>query len=262
MERSLHWQAVAQARGGARIGGRIVYWQATASTNLVARTLLREGCVDGTVVVCDDQTQGRGRLGRQWRLAPYSGLAVSICLRLPDGFALPCLTPAAALAVSDIVSALVGARCTLKWPNDVLVDGTKVCGILCELDEAARGWAAVVGIGLNVNAAPALETASCLAAAVGRPLQREPLLLELLAALEGYLARATSSPAEIMQLWRARLATLGMRVAVRTPSALIEGLAVDVDAEGALLIRRDDGVVEAVRAGDVTLSASLDRVDI
>lgn len=254
MVESLDWRGVAQARAEACIGGHVVYRQATASTNRLARTLLREGCVDGTVVVCDDQTQGRGRLGRQWSLAPYSGLAVSICLRLPDGFALPCLTPAAALAVSDVVSALVGARCTLKWPNDVLVDGAKVCGILCELDEATRGWSAVVGIGLNVNAAPDLETASCLAAAVGRPLQREPLLVELLTALEGNLARATSSPAEIIQLWRERLATLGTRVVVRTPAALVDGLAVDVDAEGALLVRRDDGAIEAVHAGDVTLA--------
>lgn len=254
MAESLDWRGVAKARAGARIGSQVVYRQATASTNLLARSLLREGCADGTVVVCDDQTQGRGRLGRQWSLAPYSGLAVSICLRLPAGFALSCLTPAAALAVYDVVRALVGVRCTLKWPNDALVDGAKVCGILCELDEAARGWAAVVGIGLNVNAAPGLQTASCLAAAVGRPLQREPLLVELLAALDGYLSRATSSPAEIIQLWRERLATLGTRVVVRTPGAVIEGLAVDVDAEGALLVRRDDGAIEAIRAGDVTLA--------
>ena len=236
------------------MGRHIVYEPSVASTNLLARALLRRGLTDGTVVVTDEQTQGRGRLGRQWISPPCSGLTFSVCLWPPTGFRLHALAPAAALAVGDVAHGVVGAGCTLKWPNDVLAHGAKVCGILVELDQVGDRWAAVVGIGLNVNAAPPLASATCLAAFADAPLAREPLLIRLLAALEQYVGVAEGTPDAVIQQWRDRLDTLGRRVRVHSAAGIIEGMAVDVDAEGALLVRAHDGRTSPVHAGDVTLT--------
>jgi BirA family biotin operon repressor/biotin-[acetyl-CoA-carboxylase] ligase len=247
----LDWRAVARARAGSRLGRHLIYEASVASTNLLARALLRRGAADGTVVVTDDQTRGRGRLGREWIAVPCSGLTFSVCLRPPAGGRLHSLSPAAALAVGDVVHDVVGARCTLKWPNDVLVDGAKVCGILIELDEMGDHQAAVVGIGLNVNAAPPLASATCLATCTGAPLAREPMLIRLLAALEQYVHAAEGTPDAVIRQWRDRLDTLGRQVRVQSTTGMVEGVAVDVDAEGALLVRAHDGTTSPVHAGDI-----------
>src|SRR5919201_835672 len=190
----LDWRAVARARAGCRLGRHVIYEASVASTNLLARALLRHGAADGTVVVTDDQTRGRGRLGREWIAVPCSGLTFSVCLRPPAGRCLHALSPAAALAVGDVVHDLVAARCTLKWPNDVLVDGAKVCGILIEREEMGDPGGVVVGTALNVNAAPPLPPPPSLAACTGAPRAREPLLIRLLAALEQYVHAAEGTP--------------------------------------------------------------------
>ncbi len=249
----LDWQTVAAARRACRVGAAVVYEPSMGSTNERARSLLRHGGADGTVVVTDDQTSGRGRLGRTWTVAPRSALTVSIALRLPASFPLQIMTPAAALAVDTIVSAEVGPRCAIKWPNDVLIDGLKVAGILVELDEAA-GWHAVVGIGLNVNATPPYPHATSLAAATGRRFERHVLLIALLDAFEETLVGAERDPAQALRRWRSRLCTLGRRVRAHTPAGTIEGVAIDVDENGALLLRYDDGTVRPLLAGEVSLA--------
>jgi len=142
----------------------------------------------------------------------------------------------------------------LKWPNDVLVDGAKAGGILLELDEAGASWTVVIGIGLNVNAAPDLPGVRTLRAATGAPVAREPLLIKLLERLEAYVTLAAYEPATVRRLWRERLTTLGRPIRVQAPDGAFEGMAIDVDAEGALLVRGGDSAVRAVHAGDVTLS--------
>lgn len=253
---ALDWQAIARTRVGCRLGRHVVYHTSLGSTNALARALLRDGALDGTVVLADEQTQGRGRLGRRWVAPARSGLAISVCLRPARNTHLPALSMAAPLAAGDVVRALAGPRCALKWPNDVRVDGAKLCGILLELEQLDGAWGVVVGIGLNVNAAPDLPGASSLAAAMGAPLPREPLVIDLLAALERYVALAEHRPQVLLQLWRERLETLGQRVAARGPDGVLHGLAEDVDAEGALLLRLDDGTLRAVHAGDVTLATN------
>jgi BirA family biotin operon repressor/biotin-[acetyl-CoA-carboxylase] ligase len=253
---ALDWQAIARACAHGRLGRRVVYHASIGSTNALARALLRDGALDGTVVLADEQTQGRGRLGRRWVAPARSGLAISVCLRPASSTHLPAFSMAAPLAAGDVVRGLVGPRCTLKWPNDVRVDGAKLCGILLELEQLGGSWGVVVGIGLNVNAAPDLPGASSLAAAIGAPLPREPLAIDLLAVLERYVALAEDQPQVLLQLWRDRLETLGQRVSAQGPDGVLHGLAEDVDAEGALLLRQDDGTLRAVHAGDVTLAAN------
>lgn len=250
----LDWQRVAAARAGGRVGGVVIYHPTVGSTNTLGRELLRAGAADGTIVLADEQTAGRGRHGRRWTAPARSGIALSLLLRLAPDFPLYTLTMVAALAVSDAVRDVVDTRCMLKWPNDVLVDGAKVAGILLELDDAGASWSVVVGIGLNVNAAPAVTGAGSLAGAVGRPVAREPLLIRILSALDAYLILAAHEPEAVLRPWRERLATLGQPVRVQAPDGVVEGLAVGVDAEGALLVRLADGAVRPVHAGDVTLA--------
>ena len=254
---ALDWRVVASTRSSRRIGRRIIYHPSLASTNIIARSLLRDPDFDGTVVLADVQTHGRGRLGRGWDAPPRSGLAVSVCLFEPATFALQTLSIAAALAAGDAVRAVVGERCTLKWPNDVQLDGAKVGGILIELEQNAGGWGAVLGIGLNVNAAPDLPTAISLAAATGVPIAREEVLNGLLDALEIYVAVAERSPDELIRQWRSRLDTLGRAVSVQTPAGIVTGVAIDVGADGALRVLTADGAVTLLYAGEVTLAGSI-----
>ena len=189
----------------------------TPSTQDVAR-----GLPVGSVVVADQQTSGRGRLGRRWEAPPGSGLLAS--------FVLP-VRPLASLAAGVAAALACGDSVRLKWPNDLLVDGRKLAGILVE----RRGERCVVGIGVNLTWAP--PGAERLEA------DREGLLERLRAELERWFA-ATDS--EILAAWRARSDPLGRRVRVELPGETFEGRAEDVAEDGSLMV---DG--RAVTAGDV-----------
>src|SRR5262249_5795373 len=131
--------------GSLALGHPILYFPALGSTNTHAMQLARDGAAEGTLVTTDDQTSGRGRIGRSWLSLPYQQLALSLVLRptFPPHF----LVMASALSVADALDEATGLRPEIKWPNDVLLDGRKVCGILIE----SSGKSAVLGIGLNVN---------------------------------------------------------------------------------------------------------------
>jgi BirA family biotin operon repressor/biotin-[acetyl-CoA-carboxylase] ligase len=245
---------VQQAIVGLRFVKRIAYYRSLPSTNLLARALTAEASSSGTVVIADDQTQGRGRLGHTWSVPPCSGLTFSLCLALDQLLPLHTLTPVATLAVHDVVHSLVGARCSVKWPNDVLVDGLKVAGILIGLVDAGDTMWAIIGIGLNVGAAPDLPGASSLAAATTRTLARESLLADLLRALDARLVAACQSPSAVMDEWRSSLSTIGRRVRARTPRETVEGMVLDVDGEGSLVIRLDDGQVRSLPAAELAQS--------
>ena len=235
------------------------YWATIGSTMDEARRLAEEGASDGTAVVADEQTAGRGRLDRTWWAPPGSSLLLSLLLR-PD---LPAqqaqrLTMICSLAVCDAIAALAGLRAHVKWPNDVLIGGRKVCGILTELDVCqARIRYAIVGIGINVNvdledAPPLMVPATSLSIEAGRPVARLELLASLCASVERrYVALCEGQ--SFHQEWAARMATLGERVQVSGPCEQWDGLAVGVDEDGALLVRGADGDVRRVLAGDVTL---------
>src|SRR5690242_21469608 len=133
------------AISGLRLGHPLIYFPALDSTNSHAAELARAGAAEGTLVTTDDQTAGRGRIGRAWKSLPGQQLALSLVLRpaFPPHF----LVMASALAVAAAIETVAGLTPAIKWPNDVLVDGRKVCGILIETSPGA----AILGIGLNVN---------------------------------------------------------------------------------------------------------------
>jgi len=241
------------------LGRCIECYQVIDSTNRRAVEWARTGAPDGALVLAEEQTAGRGRLGRQWHAPAGSALLCSLVLR-------PSLQPAQAqratmlcsLAVLDAIRREAGATALVKWPNDVLLSGHKVAGILTELGvEGQVLQYVVVGIGLNVNLDVAVmpETmvpATSLMAEVGAPVSRLALLCRMLEAMEGRY-RALAEGWLPHDEWRSHLATLGTWVRVHTGSSVIDGEAIDVDIDGALVVRRADGVEQHVLAGDVTL---------
>ncbi|MHB8418139.1 MAG: biotin--[acetyl-CoA-carboxylase] ligase [Myxococcales bacterium] len=241
--------------------GRVIHaFEEVDSTNEEARGLAEAGAGHGELVVAEWQRHGRGRRGRSWLAPRGSSLLFSLILRpeLPPARA-PELTLTAAVAVAEVLrEAAFDAR--IKWPNDVLIGGRKVAGILTELSaEPSRIRFAVLGIGVNVNlereALPpeVAEAATALSIERGEPVPRSFLLAALLTSLEGWLDRLCGAGfAGVAARWRELSATLGARVTVEGAEGR-GGVAIDLDETGALLVRDDAGVTRRVIAGDVTL---------
>ena len=241
------------------VGHHILYYPVTSSTMDVAKQAIRDGAAEGTIVIADHQTAGRGRLGRTWLSPPESSILLSIIL-YPTLRELPRLTMAACLAVARSIEKLTGLELAIKWPNDVLIDGKKVSGVLIESDvQGDTVYYAIVGIALNVNLDPSSipeisETATSLKEVLGREVSRLEVLESLLGEFEElYQALRRGEP--IDGEWRRRLETLGKEVAVRCGDEVKEGYAESVDDEGNLLLRRPDGSLMTIAAGDVTLKA-------
>ena len=226
------------------------------STNAALVARAAEDAPEGTVLVAEHQEAGRGRLDRVWTSPPRAGITVSVLLR-PDVPAarrswLPLLT---GVALAEAVGTVPGCRTALKWPNDLLAaDGSKLAGILAE----ASSGAVVVGVGLNVSTRPdeLPEGASSLAMEVGRTVDRAPVLLEFLRALERRYLRWTAVLGDPVQSglahdYLAWCATVGTEVTVTLPDGgLLEGVAEAVDWDGRLVVRTGDGTVE-LASGDV-----------
>ena len=222
-----------------------------------AKQAIREGEGEGTVVVADHQTAGRGRLDREWLSSPGGGILISIIL-YPEMEMLHRLTMAACLAVSRSIERVTGLQPAIKWPNDVLLEGRKVSGILSESDVSGEAVNyAIVGIALNVSldtsTMPEIaDTATSLKQVLGREVSRQQVLIALLHEFETlYLTLRRGE--SIQQEWLQRLETLGKNVTVRCGDEVQDGYAESVDEDGNLIIRRPDGELITVAAGDVTL---------
>ncbi len=227
------------------------YYAQIGSTNDAALTWLRDGGTSGSLVITDHQTRGRGRLSRSWFSEPASALTFSLLLHPPPQHLFK-LTMIAALAVGDALLE-IGIKTALKWPNDVLLEGRKVCGILSETAwEGSRFLGAVLGVGLNVStdfkAAALAQTAISLSEVVGT-VDRVDLLMRILARIDHYYAQIDRDSLRL--LWRDRLSTIGQQVKIIQPNETLVGIAEDVDANGALLIRRADDSLGRVIAGDM-----------
>jgi BirA family biotin operon repressor/biotin-[acetyl-CoA-carboxylase] ligase len=223
----------------ARLGTPRIHHVVTGSTSQDARELALAGAPHGTLVTAGEQHSGRGRHGREWHAPAGAALLCSLVLRDPQ----PLLPIAAGVAVAE----LVGARATLKWPNDVLLDRRKVSGILIE-GRPQEGWA-VLGIGVNVALRPEQlpEDLHRTAGTLGLSADAiEPTLARLLELLERWL---DAPAAEVLQAWRARDALLGVAVDWRDGG----GMGAGIDDNGRLLVRLADGSMQKLDAGEIHL---------
>jgi BirA family transcriptional regulator, biotin operon repressor / biotin---[acetyl-CoA-carboxylase] ligase len=245
----------------APLGHRVLFFNTTASTNDVALMLAAGGDAEGTVVIADEQTSGRGRLGRVWHSPPGSGLYASVILRPSRARtgadrATGLVTLAAGVALSEAVEEVTALRPDIKWPNDLLIGRRKLAGILAE---SASGDLAhiVLGYGINVGARrlpPDVDArATSLESELGRPVDRAALCAASVAALSArYRDLLDGRFDAILDAWRARSTTSrGVRVRWQTPAGAQSGVTDGIDDRGALLVRAGDRV-ERIVGGEVT----------
>lgn len=231
----------------------IQFFPSVDSTMTVAVALAGSGCPDGTVVIADEQTAGRGRFDRRWSVPAETSLLMTIIIDPQDGVVsdLPSWT---ALAVVDGIIAVTGAPASLKWPNDVLINGRKVAGLLAEAKTVAGRRVALIGMGINVNVDPAdlPDGATSIAAELGADIVREQLALAILSALDDNLV-AYREGKRPTATWQSRLETIGQPVQVTQGDLRVFGTAVRVDDLGRLIVEDESGTLHAFAAGDVTL---------
>jgi BirA family biotin operon repressor/biotin-[acetyl-CoA-carboxylase] ligase len=244
--------------GTRKFGCQVHHFDSVASTMDGAFRLGMEGAPEGAVVVAETQTKGRGRLGRAWASPKGKGLYFSIVLRPTCSAADAArLTLVAAVAVSEATEKVTGLQPRIKWPNDLLLNDKKVCGILTELRaEVDRAQFVIVGFGVNVNntASQLLPEAVSLREVKGQALSRVALLQQILRSCEErYLADAKEGYGPVFAEWRRRSATLGRRVRFVERQKSFEGTAVDLDEDGGLVVELATGEVVKRMAGDVLL---------
>jgi BirA family biotin operon repressor/biotin-[acetyl-CoA-carboxylase] ligase len=250
--------AVQRLRAGARYGSRVEVHAAVPSTNDVVLARAAEGAEPGLVVCAELQTAGRGRRGRSFDSPPGLGIWSTTLLDAPaDAETSPRLSLVAALAVAEAVRAETGAAPALKWPNDVLVGGRKVCGILVEARTAGGRVFPVAGIGVNVHHRPdefppeLRHRAASLESATGVRVERSRFLARLLGELESLLDEERRGTLEVPERF-ARLDVLrGRDVEVRTVDGTVRGRAAGVDVAGALLLDVPGDGRRTVRSGEV-----------
>lgn len=244
------------------LGHELIARHVVESTNDVAWDAMAQGAVDGVVVVADVQTNGRGRQGRIWQTPSDKGLALSVALHPGcDARALAAVPLAAGLALVRALEPL-GADGRLKWPNDVLLAGGKVSGILCESKRTPLGEdVVIVGVGVNVGqeaadfAADIRETATSLHMQ-GIEADRESVAAAWLNAFEPLWIELEKAGAEgVLEAWQRSAAFWGDTLTVRTPAGEVTGVARELTADGGLVIETPDGKRTAVLAGDVEVGS-------
>ncbi len=240
------------------IGREIVYRESVMSTMDEAFALAVNGAAEGTVVCADVQGRGRGRMGRVWSSPQGKGVYLSVILRpqMPPS-QVARLTLLSAVAACEAVNRVSGVGAGIKWPNDLLVRGRKLAGILTELNaEFDRVRFVVIGIGINVHGGrghlPAVATS--LKQELKRDVSRVEVAREVLRSLEQWYTRALKSGFPVVfERWKELSVTIGRRVSLRGPEGIREGEAVGLDEDGGLLVRLDSGETVKKISGDVVL---------
>ncbi len=259
----LHADDLLSRLGSTRVVGRdIRVFEETTSTNDVVEKLARDGVREGVVVFAESQRKGRGRLGRKWISPAKKGLWFSVLLR-PDlrPAAATCLTVMTATALRRALEMEGVAGAEIKWPNDILIEGRKVAGILTELSaELDHVKYVILGIGVDVNLnandfpTEVRRLATSLKMQQERTFDRAGLATAILRELDRDYARITAGQFEqVADEWEAHCITIGHNVTIRQGDRVIQGRAESLDSEGALRVRTQHGHLERVVGGDVTM---------
>ncbi|MBN1527348.1 MAG: biotin--[acetyl-CoA-carboxylase] ligase [Candidatus Omnitrophica bacterium] len=245
-------------------GREVISYKKVDSTNDVAYGLAEKGVREGAVILAEEQSKGKGRHGRQWSSPSKGGVYMSCVLRprmAPNEISK--VTLLAAVAVASAIRRMSGLDVVIKWPNDIMSDGRKVCGILTEMKaEQDSVDFVIVGIGVNVNtpvsalpkgATSIIEELSRAGRAESH-LSRVELVKNILEAFEKYYRILREEGFEpIVDAWKGLTAMLGSRIKVMLPGRTFEGQAHTVDPDGSLVVRLDSGVLEKVSSGDIVM---------
>lgn len=257
------------------IGKNIYSFDVIDSTNNYAKKIAMEGCEDGSVVVAETQTSGKGRLGRAWNAAKKAGIWMSVVLRPsipPEDVQV--ITIAASVAVVSALKRTTGISAGIKWPNDIVVEGKKVCGILTEMNsEMEQVNFLVLGIGINVNQETEdfpedlRNTAISLKGAANEnkiPVEmfkRSDIIRSILFELEQSYKKINSrNTGGIIDEWRKYSVTLGKEVKVSAKSFEYKGIAQDITEDGKLVVKCDDGTVREIMSGEISVRGILGYV--
>lgn len=223
----------------------------------VAMDEVLRGTPHGTTIIAEAQEKGKGRLNRSW-ISPAGGVYVSIIL-YPKQEMLSSLTMISSLAVSDCIEEVSGIQANIKWPNDILIIGKKVSGILAQSgNSSSKGCYAVIGIGINADLDLTLQpeiadTATSLSEVLGASVSRQKIICRLLESFEKWY-QALEDGQPVWKAWKKRLITLGKRVSVKAGDVVYEGIAESFSHDGSLRVRQASGELIAIPAGDVTQS--------
>ena len=243
------------------IGHTIIRLKETDSTNLRAAHYIRKGYGEGTVIIAESQTKGRGRLGRTWHSPPGTGLYLSIILNPRiSAKELPRITLVAAVAAFDALKESACIDADIKWPNDLLLNNRKICGILTELHAVEKDNShVIVGIGINLNTpAPAFppdlaDIATSVLCETGKTVSVSAIMDSLLGSFDHYYNIFLNNGfADILKKWKSHSSIMGRKIQVDEGGETITGTAFDLDENGALLVRQNDGSVKTVYSGDVS----------
>jgi BirA family biotin operon repressor/biotin-[acetyl-CoA-carboxylase] ligase len=245
-------------------GKEVISYKKVDSTNDIAYQLAEKGVKEGTVILAEEQSKGKGRHGRSWVSPSKGGIYMSCVLRpkiTPDE--IPGITLLAAVAVAKAIRETASLEASIKWPNDIMLDGKKVCGILTEMKAQQDSVDFIIlGIGINVNTplkllpkgSSSLKDELFRCGAKSATISRVELVKNILEGLEEYYNLSQDKGFKpVIEMWKSFPGILGSRVKVILPSRAFEGLAHDIDSDGALIVRLDSGMLEKVSSGDVVM---------
>jgi BirA family biotin operon repressor/biotin-[acetyl-CoA-carboxylase] ligase len=246
--------------GNGTFGKKVIYDSTVKSTQEIAHQLAREGAPEGSIVLADEQTGGRGRLGRAWQSPSGTGIWMSLILRpeIPLQKA-PQLTLLIAVAATKAIENVTGLDVAIKWPNDLLIKGKKIAGILTELQaEADSIHSVIVGIGMNVNqekkhfSEEIAEIATSLSIESGQTYKRAEIIGSILKEIEDLYHNYLENGFTVVKLlWEARAFSLGKRITARSFTGSITGYAKGITDEGVLLLEDDHGKVHQIYSADI-----------
>jgi BirA family transcriptional regulator, biotin operon repressor / biotin---[acetyl-CoA-carboxylase] ligase len=242
------------------IGRSVYFFESVTSTQKVAKEYAMNGAKHGTLIVADEQTEGRGRMVRKWYSPKGTGIWASFILR-PDIQIqhAPQLTLLSAVAVVQAIKKVTHITPEIKWPNDILISGRKVCGILTELQaEEDRIQSVILGIGINVNqdkndfSAEIIKKATSLKIQLGKTVNRSSLIQSLCYYIEQLLHLYISEGfTPIKSLWETYAVSIGKRISARTVKGTFDGVALGINNEGVLLLKQDNGDIVEIISADI-----------
>ena len=238
------------------LAGAVVFKETTVSTNDDAKALAEAGAPEGTLVVAEHQTGGKGRLGRRWEDRPGEDILFSLVLRPRFARRLwPALTAPASIAVVEALRRLYRRRARIKWPNDVVYRGRKLGGVLVEGGTDCRGeWFFVVGVGINAGKHSAFDGAATLETIVGFVVDRERFLAETLTRLiRHYGSMVERDSGSLEKRWKRASATMGKTITIQNGREVFTGFVIDLSLAGGLVLELDDGTTRVFRGEHATI---------